>query len=70
MSKSAITPMAERLGNRCAWTAGERAEWLRLLQESGKGIPEFCRKNDLAESTVSSIENDTTGRGLSHVQRA
>jgi transposase-like protein len=38
---------------RTRWTAEERAEWVRLLENSGQGLSEFCRENDLAESTVS-----------------
>lgn len=38
---------------RCVWTPEERAEWLRLLEESGKPLSEFCRENGLPESTVS-----------------
>ena len=31
----------------------ERREWLRLLDASGQTLSEFCRSNDLPESTVS-----------------
>jgi transposase-like protein len=38
---------------RTRWTAEGRAEWVRLLEQSGQGLSEFCRENDLSESTVS-----------------
>ena len=38
---------------RARWTPEERAEWVRLLEQSGQGLSEFCRENDLPESTVS-----------------
>src|SRR5579862_778857 len=38
---------------RCSWSAEERADWVRLLEQSGQGLSEFCRANGLHESTVS-----------------
>ena len=37
---------------RCSWSAEEKAEWLRLLEESGKPLSEFCRANGLPGSSV------------------
>ena len=39
--------------SRCTWSMEERREWLRLLDASGQTLSEFCRSNDLPESTVS-----------------
>ena len=39
--------------SRCTWSVAERTEWLRLLDASGQTLSEFCRSNDLPESTVS-----------------
>ena len=39
--------------SRCTWSVAERTEWLRLLDASGQTLSEFCRTNDLRESTVS-----------------
>ena len=39
--------------SRCTWSGSERTEWLRLLDASGQTLSEFCRTNDLPESTVS-----------------
>ena len=39
--------------SRCTWSVAERTEWLRLLDASGQTLSEFCRTNDLPESTVS-----------------
>ena len=39
--------------SRCTWSVEERTEWLRLLDASGQTLSEFCRSNDLPESTVS-----------------
>ena len=39
--------------SRCTWSVEERTEWLRLLDASGQTLSEFCRTNDLPESTVS-----------------
>ena len=39
--------------SRCTWSVEERREWLRLLDASGQTLSEFCRTNDLPESTVS-----------------
>lgn len=44
---------ATKTRSRCSWSVEERVEWLRLLDESGQTLPEFCRANDLPESTVS-----------------
>ena len=38
---------------RCSWSVSERAEWLKLLDESGQSVSAFCRDNDLPESSVS-----------------
>lgn len=38
---------------RCTWSAEERAEWLALFEKSGRGVSEFCRENDLPETTLS-----------------
>jgi transposase-like protein len=43
----------EEARTRCAWTPDEQTEWMRLLEESGKGLSEFCRENGLPESTMS-----------------
>ena len=38
---------------RCSGSAEEKAEWLRLLEESGKPLSEFCRANGLPGSSAS-----------------
>jgi transposase-like protein len=54
MTTNPIAPaLPEKTRTRCAWTADEQAEWIRLLEESGKGLSEFCRENGLPESTMS-----------------
>jgi transposase-like protein len=54
MTANMIAPaQPEKTRTRCAWTSDEQAEWMRLLEESGKGLSEFCRENGLPESTVS-----------------
>jgi transposase-like protein len=49
--------MAENLvpksRTRVSWTAAERAEWLRLFEQSGQSAAEFCRNNDLSPATLS-----------------
>jgi transposase-like protein len=49
--------MAENLApksrTRVSWTAAERAEWLRLFEQSGQSAAEFCRNNDLSPATLS-----------------
>jgi transposase-like protein len=54
MTANQIAPvLPEKTRTRCAWTPDEQAEWMRLLEESGKGPSEFCRENGLPESTMS-----------------
>ena len=54
MTTNLIAPaQPEKTRTRCAWTPDEQAEWMRLLEESGKSLSEFCRENGLSESTVS-----------------
>lgn len=54
MTANVIAPaLPEKTRTRCAWTPDEQAEWLRLLEESRKGLSEFCRENGLPESTLS-----------------
>ena len=38
---------------RVTWSAQERAEWLRLFQQSGQTAAEFCRDNGLSPATLS-----------------
>jgi len=52
-SPSATLPGSGKARSRCSWSAEERAEWIRLLEASGQTLAEFCRGNDLPESTVS-----------------
>ena len=47
---SSSTPKSR---TRCSWSLAERAEWLKLLEESGQSLSAFCRENDLPESSVS-----------------
>jgi transposase-like protein len=54
MTANVIAPaQPEKTRTRCAWTPDEQAAWMRLLEESGKGLAEFCRENGLPESTMS-----------------
>lgn len=48
----ADTP-STRARARCSWNAEERVQWITLLEQSGQSLSEFCRANDLPESTVS-----------------
>ena len=50
---STARPTSVKTRPRCPWSIEERVEWLRLLDESGQTISEFCRANDLPESTLS-----------------
>jgi len=38
---------------RVSWSADERAEWLRLFNESGQTAADFARDNDLSPATLS-----------------
>jgi transposase-like protein len=38
---------------RVTWSAEERVDWVRMFEESGKPMSEFCRVNDLPEATLS-----------------
>jgi transposase-like protein len=38
---------------RVTWSAEEKAEWLRLFEQSDQTAVDFCRDNDLAPATLS-----------------
>lgn len=48
MAKAAL---AEKSRVRISTTPEERAEWVRLFEESGKSAADFCRELGLAETT-------------------
>jgi hypothetical protein len=47
------TPLMLKPRARVSWSAPERAEWLRLFDQSGQTAAEFCRDNDLSPATLS-----------------
>jgi transposase-like protein len=36
---------------RVTWSPEERVDWVRMFENSGKAVSEFCRENGLPEST-------------------
>jgi hypothetical protein len=47
------TVISKPRATRVTWSAQERAEWLRLFQQSGQTAAEFCRDNGLSPATLS-----------------
>jgi hypothetical protein len=47
------TPLILKPRTRVSWSVPERAEWLRLFDQSGQTAAEFCRDNDLSPATLS-----------------
>lgn len=47
------TVISKPRATRVTWSTQERAEWLRLFQQSGQTAAEFCRDNGLSPATLS-----------------
>lgn len=58
---STVTPVADRPRVRISTTPEERAEWVRLFEESGKSAAEFCAELGLAPSTFAVWRQQTRG---------